>query len=126
MFLYSFSIVRCAVCTPCFSAVVSAKSGDNSVSQAIKAFVRHILEKRNLTRRWQPMIVEEKEKKSRDRQTYTLETIGIPEVCVFGCRDGEGEGGRGCGRGGGEMVWLQGWRWGGGEGVWKGWWGDGG
>ncbi|XP_070190885.1 uncharacterized protein [Littorina saxatilis] len=62
------------------SAVVSAKSGDGTVSQAIKAFIRHIMEKRDkMERRWQPKFIEEKDKKSRDRQTVSLDTVGIPE-----------------------------------------------
>ena len=65
-----------------FSAVVSAKSGDASVNEAVRSFVRHILEKRNMTRRWKPKVVEEKDKKSRDRQTEILDTVGIPQVCV--------------------------------------------
>ncbi|XP_076444904.1 uncharacterized protein LOC143282909 [Babylonia areolata] len=61
------------------SAVVSAKSGDGSVCEAIKSFVRHILEKRNMPRRFQPLVVEEKEKKSRDRQAHSLDLVGIPQ-----------------------------------------------
>ncbi|KAL8613727.1 hypothetical protein ACOMHN_029819 [Nucella lapillus] len=62
------------------SAVVSAKSGDGSVCEAVKSFVRHILEKRNMPRRFQPKVLEEREKKSRDRQAYSLEPVGIPEL----------------------------------------------
>jgi hypothetical protein len=61
---------------------VSAKSGDGSVIRAIKLFVRHIMERRGkLTRRWQPKIFEEKEVKSRDRSSVTLQPVGIEQVC---------------------------------------------
>ncbi|KAK7500112.1 hypothetical protein BaRGS_00008659, partial [Batillaria attramentaria] len=60
-------------------AVVSAKSGDGSVHQAITSFVRHILEKRDMPRRWQPVPPEERVTKSKDRQADTLEPVGIPQ-----------------------------------------------
>lgn len=61
-------------------AVVSAKSGDGSVNQAIKFFVRNIMENQSmLTRRWQPQILHEREKKSRDRLGSCLESVGIEQ-----------------------------------------------
>lgn len=61
------------------SAVVSAKSGDGSVHQAIVTFVRHILEKRDMPRRWQPVPQHQRIQKSKDRPADKLDQVGIPQ-----------------------------------------------
>ena len=61
--------------------VVSAKDGDGGVHAAIQSFVRHILEKHHMPRRWQQP---EKRKPARldDTGVYTLEKTQIKEVGV--------------------------------------------
>ncbi|PVD28218.1 hypothetical protein C0Q70_10805 [Pomacea canaliculata] len=61
------------------STVVSAKLGNGSVHQALQTFVRYILEKRNLQRRWQPVSSKEESKKSKDTQGNTFTLVGISQ-----------------------------------------------
>lgn len=65
------------------STVVSAKLGNGSVHQALQTFVRYILEKHNLQRRWQPVSSKEESKKSKDTQGNTLTLVGISQVNVY-------------------------------------------
>ena len=68
----------------CFSVMVSAKQGDNSVAMAIQSLIRHILEKQNLPRKWRPVEKPVKEEKKPDEIPYDkLKMTGIEKVRNF-------------------------------------------
>ena len=61
--------------------MVSAKQGDNSVAMAIQSLVRHMLEKKNIPRKWKPVDKPKKEKKPVDIHYDKLKKVGIEKVC---------------------------------------------